>query len=208
MSPSKWERSQILEKEYNESDKPKEWKIPYSFNYWKNFINITDFEGLNLEVGCGSNGIWRFSDQIIGSDSLDFSSFGKNFVQANVEKLPFEDNHFRDVYSINMIDHTENPKKALIEMIRVSSHRVYLFSNVFVEYMKPVMNIFDALHPHHFTEADVLNLVPDTVNISMVKQTYFTDSQHMNSTFMLKTKLILAQILGTHSLIIHLDKKV
>lgn len=208
MSPSKWETSQILEKEYNDSGKSKKWKINYSFNYWKGYMQLVDFEGLNLEVGCGSDGIWRFSDQIIGTDTLDFSSFGKNFVQANVEELPFEDNHFRDVYAINMIDHTENPKNALAEMIRVSSHRVYLFSNVFSSYMKPIMNILDTIHPYHLTETDLLKLVPDSINISMVKQTYFTDSQHMNGTFMFKSKLILAQLLGTHCLLLHLDKKV
>ena len=208
MSSTKWERSQKLEKEYNESDKPKGWKIPYSFNYWKNYMGLIDFEGLNLEVGCGSDGIWRFSDKIIGTDTLDFTSFGKNFVQANVEKLPFEDNHFRDVYAVNMIDHTENPKKALAEMVRVSSHRVYLFSNVFSSYMKPIMNVFDTIHPYHFTENDLIDLVPDNISISTVKQVYFTDTQYKTAKLYFKFKLLLAQTLGTHCLLLHLDKKV
>jgi len=208
MCPTKWEVSQRLEKEYNDLGNNKKWRISYSFNYWKGYMDLVDFEGLNLEVGCGSDGIWRFSDKIIGSDSLDFSGFGKNFVRAKVEELPFPDNHFRDVYAINMLDHTENPKNALVEMIRVCSHRIYIFSNVFSWWMKPAMGIFDNIHPYHFTEADLINLVPDSVNISYVKQKYFTDSQHMNGTFLLKSKLVLAQVLGTHCLLLHLDKKV
>jgi hypothetical protein len=207
MCPNRWEVSQKLEKQYNDSGQSKKWRIVYSFNYWKGYMDLVDFEGLNLEVGCGSDGIWRFSDQIIGTDTLDFSSYGKNFIQANVENLPFPDNHFRDVYSINMIDHTENPKKALAEMIRVSSNRIYVFVNVFSPYIKPFMNIFDTIHPYHFTEKDVIGLVPDSVRISKVKQTYFTDSQHMNGTFFFKSKLIIAQFLGTHCLLLHLDKK-
>ena len=208
MCPSKWVISQKLEKEYNDLGKNKKWKITYSFNYWKGYMDLVDFEGINLEVGCGSDGIWRFSDKIIGTDTLDFSSFGKNFIQANVENLPFPDNHFRDVYAVNMLDHTENPLKSLNEMIRVSSHRIYVFTNVFSPFIKPFMNIFDTIHPYHFTEKDILNLVSDSVNITKVKQTYFTNSQHMNGTFMFKSKLILAQMLGTHCLLLHLDKKV
>jgi hypothetical protein len=207
LSKNKWEKSQILEKEYNDSGKSKKWNIIYSFNYWKGYMDLVDFEGLNLEVGCGSDGIWRFSDKIIGTDTLDFSKYGKNFIRANVEKLPFANNYFRDVYAINMVDHTENPSKALSEMIRVSSNRIYVFTNVFHPLIKPIMNIFDTIHPYHFTEKDIINLIPNSVTITKIKQTYFTDSQHMNGTFFFKNKLIIAQILGTHCLLLHLDKK-
>jgi SAM-dependent methyltransferase len=204
---SRWEISQELERKYNESSKPKAWGVPYSFNYWADHIDLVDFEGINLEVGCGQDGFWRFSDQIIGTDSLDFSQFGKNFIQANVEHLPFEDNHFRDCYSMNMVDHTENPQKAVNEMVRVTSHRVYIICNAFSWYMKPIMNKFDTIHPYHFTDNDIINLVPDTAQITKSKRKDFIDMEVKTAQFLPKMKLLLAQGLGTHRLLIHIDKK-
>lgn len=201
---AKWEYSQRLEKEYHESNKPKAWGVPYSFKYWAEHIDLVDFDGLNIEVGSGPDGFWRFSEQIIGTDSLDFSQFGKNFKQANVEELPFPDNHFRDCYAMNMLDHTENPSKALSEMIRVSSNRIYIISNVFSPWIIPFMEIFDELHPHHFTEKDLIKLVPDTVQLSYSKRKEFEELATAKSQF--KLKLLFAQLLGTHRLLIHLDK--
>ena len=201
---AKWEYSQKLEKEYYESNKPKSWGVPYSFKYWAEHIDLVDFDGLNIEVGSGSDGFWRFSDQIIGTDSLDFSQFGKNFVQANVESLPFPDNHFRDCYAMNMLDHTENPANALLEMIRVSSHRIYIISNVFHPLIKPIMEQADPIHPHHFTEKDLIKLIPNTVQLSYSKRKDFEEINTAKSNF--KLKLLFAQLLGTHRLLIHLDK--
>jgi SAM-dependent methyltransferase len=202
---NKWEHSQELERKYNEENKPQKWGVPYSFKFWADLIELKDFDGLNIEVGCGSDGFWRFSDKIIGTDSLDFSQYGKNFIQANAENLPFEDNHFRDCYAMNMLDHTEHPQKALNEMIRVSTNRIYIFSNIFSPIVKPIMNEFDQIHPYHFTEKDLISLVPDTVFISMSKRKLFVES--LTAGILLKLKLDFALLLGTHRLLVHLDKK-
>lgn len=202
---TKWEHSQKLEKEYNESDKPKAWGVPYSFKYWADFIDLKDFDGINIEVGCGQDGFWRFSDKIIGTDSLDFSSIGKNFVQTQVERLPFDDNHFRDCYAINMLDHTLDPKLAMKEMIRVASHRVYIITNTYSPIIKPLMKIFDKIHPYHLTDQDIINLVPCTAIITNVKIKEFTELK--TAKFIPKMKLLFAQSLGTHRLLIHLDKR-
>lgn len=201
----KWEYSQRLEQEYNESSKPKAWGVPYSFKYWADHIDLVDFDGLNIEVGCGQDGFWRFSDKIIGTDSLDFSNLGKNFVKTPVETLPFPDNHFRDCYAMNMLDHTYDPKKALDEMIRVSSHRIYIILNVFSPMIKPILETIDSIHPYHFTEKDLIDLIPNTVQLSYSKRKRFSEIE--TATLLPKMKLIVAEMLGSHRLLIHLDKK-
>ena len=203
---SRWEHSQKLEKEYHESGKPKAWGVPYSFKYWAEHIDLVDFDGLNIEVGSGPDGFWRFSEQIIGTDSLDFRLLGNNFIQTPVETLPFPDNHFRDCYAMNMLDHTLDPQKALNEMIRVSSHRVYIISNVFSPIVKTILDIVDSIHPYHFTEDVLIKLVPSTVQISYSKRKGF--SEIGTATLLPKLKLMVAELLGSRRLLIHLDKKV
>jgi len=202
----RWEESQKLEKEYHESDKPKQWKVPYSFKYWSEHIELQDIEGINIEVGSGPDGFWRFSDKIIGTDSIDFSHLGKNFVRTEVENLPFSNNYFRDCYAINMLDHTYDPQKALNEMIRVASHRIYIISNTFSPFLQFIMRKFDPVHPYHFTEQDLLNLIPDTVQISLSKRKTYSEIETAISFY--KLKLQIAQFLGSHRLLLHLDKKV
>lgn len=203
---TRWENSQELEKKYNESTKPRSWGVPYSFKYWADHIDLIDFVGLNLEVGCGSDGFWRFSDQIIGTDSLDFSKLGKNFVQTPVENLPFANNHFRDCYAMNMLDHTFDPHKAISEMVRVTSNRIYIISNVFSPIVKSILNVVDSIHPYHFTEKDLIKLVPDTVQLTLSKRKGFSEIE--TATFFPKMKLVFAETLGSHRLLIHLDKKI
>lgn len=205
---TKWQKTQKMERDYHFSNKAKGWRVPYSFDYWKNFIDMVDFEGKNLEVGCGTDGIWRFSDDIIGVDTIDFSHLGKNFIQANTENLPFKNGEFRDIYCINMIDHTENPQKTMSEMIRVASHRIYIYSNVFSPYVRPLLRIIDRQHPHHFTEEELVKLVPDSVKITENKRVYFTGTMMFRTAKnYYKFKLLFAHILGNRSLILHLDKE-
>jgi ubiquinone/menaquinone biosynthesis C-methylase UbiE len=47
-----------------------------------------------------------------------------NFVKASAEHLPFRDNSFIEVYSSHLLEHLDNPDKALAEMKRVSKKTV------------------------------------------------------------------------------------
>jgi len=48
------------------------------------------------------------------------------FIQADGEKLPFDDNKFDLVYSAFTLEHTQNPEKVIKEMIRVAQKGAYL----------------------------------------------------------------------------------
>ncbi|MGN1091871.1 MAG: class I SAM-dependent methyltransferase [Alphaproteobacteria bacterium] len=86
-----------------------------------------------LETGCG-NGVFlkTFQDAFSPNETvgLDFSSeaihIGKHlfenditFVQSDVAKMPFEDNHFSTTISLGLIEHFDNPFIPLEETLRV-----------------------------------------------------------------------------------------
>jgi ubiquinone/menaquinone biosynthesis C-methylase UbiE len=81
--------------------------------------------GMILDVGCGG--------PIIGLKPLE----GKNTihidvrrtavhieVQCDVHYLPFQSNGFSTIYASHILEHLNNPIKAIQEMRRVSSKRV------------------------------------------------------------------------------------
>jgi hypothetical protein len=72
--------------------------------------------------------------------------------------------------------------------------------------MKPIMNEFDAIHPYHFTDQEILDLIPNNVQISKTRRKDFVDMEVKTAQILPKIKLLIAQGLGTHRLLIHLDK--
>jgi SAM-dependent methyltransferase len=111
--------------------KSKVWGIPYSEEYWIKFVEMKEVSGPTLEVGCGEHGLWRYNSKVMGLDPLDYSSLGPNFTLGKAEELPFPDGSFTDVICINSLDHMMDPKKAIDEMIRVSSDRVITWTYIF-----------------------------------------------------------------------------
>ena len=157
VSLKRWQNSQRLEKEYLDKGKNKQWSTPHSLEYWKKFMKLDDVEGSILEIGCGPNGLWRFKDNVIGYDPIDFSSLGTNFVQGMAEKLPFEDNSFKYVIICNALDHCMDPAKVISELYRVAP-KVVLWTNIFSWYTIPFLKLIDSTHPFHFTFTDVEKL--------------------------------------------------
>jgi hypothetical protein len=212
---SKWESSQKYEKQYS-IDGIKQWDIPFSEQYWLDFMHITKINSPALEVGCGNFGIWRFNKTIMGLDPIDFSDLGTNFIQSKAETIPYPDNHFRDVYCINALDHTEDPIKAMSEMARVCSDRLIIWVYVFNKIMQPLFNIMYRPHPHCFTTGDFISASPfpsDLIPTSMKIET----SQYISPTRELlqytkqlipRSKVQIAETFGMKGLLLHLRKKV
>jgi SAM-dependent methyltransferase len=50
----------------------------------------------------------------------------RNFVRCDAHHLPFKDSCFDTTLSIHLLEHLENPRKALLEMVRVSKRKVVL----------------------------------------------------------------------------------
>lgn len=76
--------------------------------------------GLVLEVGCGFSRTKKYENWI----GVDFVEMVKPTIVADAHYLPFRNNSFSLAYSFGLIEHLENPLKAIKEMKRVSS-RVY-----------------------------------------------------------------------------------
>jgi len=85
-----------------------------------------------LDVGCGTNPkgdvncdlivgktIHRWKKDVINPKEIT------NFVRCDAQHLPFKNATFSIVYSSHTLEHVENPKKMLREMIRVSSWKVF-----------------------------------------------------------------------------------
>jgi len=89
-------------------------------------------EGLNLDAGC-SSGVYAMK---MGEDTvgLDISEDGLivanrwakergikkiNFIQADIENLPFKSKKFNFVVSSEVIEHLEHPMKGLLELKRI-----------------------------------------------------------------------------------------
>lgn len=91
--------------------------------------------GAVLDVGSGEFGIFTYLGRdynVVGTD-LDFGKKREgNFtmVKASAEKLPFEDNSFPAVVSVDMLEHLPKRirEKSISEMIRVSSRYVIISS--------------------------------------------------------------------------------
>jgi ubiquinone biosynthesis O-methyltransferase len=94
-------------------------------------INTKELKNVKfLEVGCGlgyfSNKAFRLGAKVTGIDigsslvSINKKKTPKgNFKVASASNLPFKNNQFDIVLSTEVIEHVDNQKKALSEMIRV-----------------------------------------------------------------------------------------
>ena len=83
-----------------------------------------------LDVGCGENprgevNVDIYLNEIHPNTGRFIDAKIPNPVKADAHHLPFRENAFALVYSRSMLEHIENPTKALLEMIRVASDEVF-----------------------------------------------------------------------------------
>jgi ubiquinone/menaquinone biosynthesis C-methylase UbiE len=111
--------------------------------------------GRGLEVGCGLGQYVRQLNElgctVIGCDisKMMISEAGRRNgitgVVCDGTRLPFEDNSFDFVYTINTLHHTKNPEEILGEMMRVSKRTVVVgelnIRNPFIWFFSLVMGI-------------------------------------------------------------------
>jgi len=82
-----------------------------------------------LEVGSGAGSL---QDVVPNYTGLDISAsaarfYRKPFVQGSATELPFPDNSFDAIWTINVLEHVPRPESALYEMRRVLRPNGYLF---------------------------------------------------------------------------------
>ena len=205
---SKWKTAQEHEAEYFISGKNKQWGTPHSLKYWIDFLWLDEIqaEDRGLEVGCGPNGMWRFAKNVTGLDPLDYSHLSGNFIQAKAEKIPFPDSEFDFVVCCNALDHMENPKRAMKEIIRVTrpSGIIVLWTNIFPLWLSKIFSKLDSTHPYHFTLEDFYQQIPASLWFLKSRYVDFSES-HLKyaKTLNAKSKLIIAELCQVHGLNTH-----
>lgn len=98
-----------------------------------------------LEVGCGTAFVSLYfakreyqvhcldiNKSILKVAEKNFNKEGVRgkFVVGNAEKLPFADNQFDVVVSFGLLEHFEDPKVAIREMVRVLKHEALFFADI------------------------------------------------------------------------------
>lgn len=148
-------------------------------------LNISDLrEQVVADVGCGPYGLLRGIDvnskshnhgpsKIIGIDPLmdyykEFNTLpsGRNIelVTSKGESIPLDDFSCDLVFSINVVDHVENPELFMKECQRIMKKNGRTFISVHV--VRPpftilgrILFLIDKNHPHHFSEAKFMKSV-------------------------------------------------
>jgi SAM-dependent methyltransferase len=148
-----------------------DYKLPYSYEYWKRFLSLPSKEelGLLLEVGCGPYGVSYFVDDSIGIDPLAgdyenaFHAADTRFIRAIGEDLPIRSRSVDSVIICNVLDHCIDDKKVLQELRRVvrKGGHIYFFSFCY-EYpinILKIINVLDSKHPKHYNSKIIDELI-------------------------------------------------
>ncbi len=99
-------------------------KVAEQHSFYHELRNIIEKYGLKdkrcLEIGCGFGAFQNIVKDYTGTDISDSvrSCLLKPFYQSCASKLPFNDNEFDVIWSIDVLEHISDPEKVLIEMRR------------------------------------------------------------------------------------------
>lgn len=130
--------------------------------------NLIDPVGPSLDCGCGDKRYTKFLPQSIGIDITDgkFEDFicTPDYVM-NCEELKFCDEYFQNVGFYDVLKHTDNPKKAILEAYRVLKSNgclsiidpnddMLLFARLSVLRFRDAINGMHQ-HKHIFREKDI-----------------------------------------------------
>ena len=106
------------------------------WNFFRNFLNLTAAKKVDsiLDVGCGEGfTLNRLKEKGIGKN-LEGVEYSKaaielghktypdiTIMQGNIYQLPYKDNAFDLVLCTEVLEHLDDPKKGLKELVRVSN---------------------------------------------------------------------------------------
>lgn len=116
-----------------------------SFFERKVFIKNVKRDDLVMDVGSGDKPFWRADvivDKYLDDDQQRHSGAmvydrRKLFVKADVEDLPFKDKVFDFVFCSHLLEHVENPDKAIKELTRVAKRGYIEVPNGIVDLLRP-----------------------------------------------------------------------
>lgn len=120
-----------------------------SFLERKVFIKNIKKDDLVLDIGSGDKPFWRADvivDKYLSDDGQRHSGSmlydkRKIFIKANIEDLPFKDKAFDFVFCSHLLEHVENPDKAIKELTRVAK-------NGYLEVPSAILELLAPFPPH------------------------------------------------------------
>lgn len=131
-----------------------------------------------LDVGCGTSPKGHVNIDLfiketlhrVNNKPINFKSI-PNFIVADAHYLPFRDNIFETVCSHHVIEHLNNPTKAILEMLRVSISEVIL------------------VIPHRFVKKSLFRYKPCKMHKHLFNQTSITKwLKSLNLSFEIEVK--------------------
>lgn len=138
-----------------------------------------------LDVGCGTSPKGHVNiDLCINEESHTFSRDKinpkriPNFIKADAHYLPIKNNSFNTVCSHHLIEHLDNPTKAILEMLRVCSNEVILviphrFAKKSLFRYRPCI-----MHKHLFTQTSVTKWLR-SLNLSFEIEVKYKELPHL-----------------------------
>jgi len=182
---SRWYKAQKYERSFwqNIENKKADLKwYQWRANQIKPFLEQYFFDINNikiLEIGSGPIGVLSclsgskkcaieplYDFYKINPHLIEYSDKNVLFIKGIGEELPFHDSYFDFIIINNVLDHCQNPRKVVGEIIRVLRNHggiVYFSINIRTSFGKKIRRIIEYLqidqgHPYSFTKKDILNL--------------------------------------------------
>jgi hypothetical protein len=118
----------------------KSWFLPRRLWHWhknKKIAEKVDGERI-LDAGCGSGTMLKFlkGKNVVGIDiGKNFLTFccrnyGGDFICADIQNLPFKEKSFDTIICSEVLEHVENPEKALRDFNRVGENVILTTPNI------------------------------------------------------------------------------
>lgn len=138
-----------------------------------------------LIVGCGIRQVRQVKEKCVAIDiSQEYLDKAKEikpdniYIRASVENLPFENGSFRKVIFTHVLEHLDNPKKAISEIYKVLEHNGILFlvvpSKELEDFLSKHNSVFErdfvkGFHKTHFDEDKLKLYLKDFQSVSIEK---------------------------------------
>ena len=154
----------------------KGWKEMYGYLVGESVLDIGCATGISLSLIKTFNPLMEVTG-LEGNDSSKemWDARNLNVVSGDIYNLPFEDDTFDTVYTSHVIEHLEDPERAIEESIRVAKKRII--------HIVPDGNVDDknhgSPHLHYFNRINFKDLFQEK-NLTEVMYKSITDN-HINS---------------------------
>jgi Methylase involved in ubiquinone/menaquinone biosynthesis len=135
-----------------------------------------------LIVGCGIRQVKQVKEKCVAIDiSQEYLDKAKEirpnniYVNASVEKMPFSNNLFKKIVFTHVLEHVNNPKRAIREVYRVLAHNGTLFLAVpakesedfLSKHNRPFRNFLKKYHKTQFDKEKLKNYLKQFKKVSI-----------------------------------------